>query len=324
ELRHGINDLFSRDKNFEQFELQHVFPLLGERILRVNATRINKNDPKKNGVLLVLEDITQRKKSEWQLKESEERFRLLVQNASDIISILSADGTIFYESESAERILGYTPEERLRKNILTDSIVHPDDLQIKANAFNQSLSKANVPVKAEFRLRHKKGDYRTIEAVYLNMLTEPRIAGIIANYHDITEQRKLEQQREEFISIASHELRTPVTSLKGYVQIMQDMFSSTDDLMAAELIQKLNLQVDRLNNLIKDLLDITRIRQGQLELRETSFDVDTLISETVAEMQLGTKKHLIVADLTARKKITADRERIGQVLTNLLSNAVKY
>jgi len=96
------------------------------------------------------------------------------------------------------------------------------------------------------------------------------------------------------------------------------------DSMSIELINKLHLQVDRLNNLIKDLLDVTQLRQGQLEFRESSFDIDVLINEKVSEIQLGTKKHLIVADLNAAKRITADKERIGQVLNNLLSNAIKY
>jgi signal transduction histidine kinase len=156
------------------------------------------------------------------------------------------------------------------------------------------------------------------------MLADPRIKGVVANYHDITEQRKLEQQREEFISIASHELKTPVTSIKGYVQIMQDIFSTTGDSMSIDLVTKLHLQIDRLNNLIKDLLDLARIRQGQLEFTESGFDINALIIEAVSEMQLGTKKHLIVADLGVPKKITADRERMGQVLNNLISNAIKY
>jgi len=324
QLRKRLTEVFSRDKDFEQFELQHVFPLLGEKILYLSAARINKGDPKKDWVLLVLEDITRRKKAEWQLKESEERFRLLVQNASDIITILSRDGTIFYESESVQRILGYSPMERIGKNIFKDPIVHPDDVNIKANAFKRSLSNINEIETAEFRLKHKSGSYRDIEAVYVNMLADPRIAGIVANYHDVTEQRRLERQREEFISIASHELKTPVTSMKGYIQIMQDIFSSTDDAMSIELISKLNLQVDRLNNLIKDLLDTTRIRQGQLVFRESNFDIDKLISELVTEMQLGSKTHLIVADLKASKKITADKERISQALNNLISNAIKY
>src|SRR6266487_414697 len=133
ELRNRLTEVFSQDKNFERFELKYLFPLLGEKILNFSATRINKGDPKKDGLLLVIEDITGRRKAEWELKQSEERFRLLVQNAFDIITILSKDGDIFYESESVERILGYSPKERIGKNIFKEPIVHPDDVVIKEN-----------------------------------------------------------------------------------------------------------------------------------------------------------------------------------------------
>lgn len=324
ELRKKLTEVFSLDKNFEQFELQHVFPLLGERILRLKAIRINKDDPKKNALLLVLEDVTQRKKAEKQLQESEDRFRLLVQNASDIITVLSAEGVIFYESESVEQILGYAPNERIGKNIFKDPIVHPQDIAIKENAFKKAIATPNRKMMAEFRLRHKNGSYRDIEAVYVNLLADPRIGGIVANYHDITERRKLEKQREEFVSIASHELKTPVTSMKGYIQIMQDIFSSADDSVASELIGKLDRQVDRLSNLIKDLLDVAKIKEGQIELTKSNFDIDKLITEVAAEMQLMSKSHIIIADLNARQTIDADKERIGQVLINLISNAIKY
>ena len=222
--------------------------------------------------------------------------------------------------------MGYTPDERIGKNIFKDPIIHPDDLKIKVNAFKQALSSTNVMVKAGFRLMHKDGNYRNIEAVYVNMLAEPRIAGIVANYHDVTEQRKLEQHREEFISIASHELRTPLTSVLGFAKIIKKrleerIFTALD---ASDVKLKKTAEQVSENLNVKDLLDITRIRQGQLDLRESSFHIDTLINETVAEMQLGTKKHLILSDLNIGKKITADRERIGQVLNNLLSNAIKY
>ncbi len=324
ELRKNMAEVFSQDKNFEQFELQHVFSLMGEKILRLSAARINKGEAKKDWVLLVIEDITQRKKAELQLKNSEERFRLLVQNASDIITILTPEGTILYESEPVEKILGYTTQERVGKNILKDTIVHPDDLKIKANAFKQAVSNKDTPVKTEFRLKHKNGTYRDIEAVYLNMLDDIRIQGVVGNYHDITEQRKLENQREEFVSIASHELKTPVTSLKGYVQIIQDMLSPSEDGLATELLQKLNLQVDRLTSLIKDLFDITKMKEGRMDFKMSNFNIDELISEMVNDIQLASKKHIIVADLQAKETITADRERIGQALRNLLSNAVKY
>ncbi|HMG69081.1 MAG TPA: CheR family methyltransferase [Chitinophagaceae bacterium] len=324
ELRRRLSEVFSKEKNFEQFELQHVFPLLGERILRLSATRLNRDDPQRPRLLLVLEDITRRKKAEWHLKENEERFRLLVQNASDIISILSPEGNITYESESVERILGYKPEERLGKNIFKDLIVHPDDMNLKISAFQKSILNSNEIVKTGFRLRHKNGGYRDIEAVYLNLLSNPRISGIVANYHDVTDQRKIENQREEFVSIASHELRTPVTSLKGYIQIIKDMLLASGDTLGSEILQKLNHQVDRLIALIKDLFDVTKIREGQLELNTSHFNINKLIDEVLVEMQLGAKKHLLVADLKAKKRVNADSERIGQVLRNLISNAIKF
>jgi two-component system CheB/CheR fusion protein len=324
DLRRQLTLVQTKNIDLSNYKVTQNFPVIGHKIMLLNAQKLVVKGGRSDLILLAIEDITERDQAAEALKSKEERFRLLVQNAFDIITILSKDGVITYESDSVKRLLGYDPDERVGKNIFRDTIVHPEDLEKKITGFKKALSHSSELVKAEFRLKHKDGSYRDIEAVYRNLLDDPRIEGIVANYHDITEQRKLEQQREEFISIASHELRTPVTSIKGYIQILQDIFSSTGDSMSAELTGKLHLQIDKLTNLIKDLLDITQLRQGQLEFRESSFDINTLISEIVAEMQLGTKKHLIVADLKAAKKIIADKERIGQVLNNLISNAIKY
>ena len=314
----------SKNIGLNDFKVARNFPVIGRKVVLLNAQKLVVKAGKESLILLAMEDITDRSVADEKLRASEERFRLLVQNAFDIITILTKDGVITYESGSVKRLLGYDPDERVGKNIFRDTIVHPEDLEKKISAFREAVTKANELVRTEFRLKHKDGSYRDIEAFYLNLLDDPHIEGIVANYHDITEQRKLEQQREEFISIASHELKTPVTSVKGYIQILQDIFSTTGDVMSIELINKLHLQIDRLTNLIKDLLDVTQIRQGQLEFRESSFDIDALIHEIVSDMQLSTKKHLIVADLNAAKNITADKERIGQVLNNLISNAIKY
>src|SRR5207247_8761338 len=171
------------------------------------------------------------------IRENAERLRLLVENAFDILAILTKDGLISYESESVKRILGYTTGERIGSNVFNDPIVHPDDRATKNEAFKKAVSNPQEIVRTEFRQKHKDGSYRDMEAVYVNLLDNPRINGIIATYHEINERRKLEKQREEFVSIASHELKTPVTSMKGYIQILQEMFSSTADSMAIELFQ---------------------------------------------------------------------------------------
>jgi signal transduction histidine kinase len=176
----------------------------------------------------------------------------------------------------------------------------------------------------EFRLRHKNGSYRTIEAIFRNLLNDKKINGIIANYRDITDRKILEQQKDEFIGIASHELKTPVTSIKAYTQILQDTFTKAKDGKSVELLRKMEVQVDRLTTLIVDLLDFTRIEGGKLKFREESYDLNELLREVIEEMQRTTLQHVINAELGTTVLMWGDRYRTGQVLTNLISNAIKY
>ena len=145
-----------------------------------------------------------------------------------------------------------------------------------------------------------------------------------ANIKNITERKELEQQKDEFISIASHELKTPVTSIKAYAQILQEGFEKLKDKRSAELLEKMNGQVDRLTTLIIDLLDFTRIEGGKLKFRKESYNLNELITEVVEEMQRTTKNHKIVLELDKPVQLWGDSYRTGQVITNLLSNAIKY
>lgn len=147
----------------------------------------------------------------------------------------------------------------------------------------------------------------------------------VANLIALTiEKKRLEAQKDEFISIASHELKTPVTSLKAYTQVLRNRFAKAGDIDAATLLTKMDTQLDRLTNLITDLLDATKIQKGKLELSYSYFDFNELIGEIVEEMQRTTRKQTLVKDFGRSKTVHADRERIGQVLTNFLSNAIKY
>ncbi|MBK7883238.1 MAG: PAS domain S-box protein [Chitinophagaceae bacterium] len=229
--------------------------------------------------------IHERKRAEELLKENEEKLRLLIQNSFDIITIVSQKGIILYESDSIESVLGYKPGERVEKNIFKDTLVHPEDKHLKESMFKNALEAPNTDVRAEFRLLHKDGNYINMEAVCINLLNDFRINGIVANYRDITERKLLEKQKDQFIGIASHELKTPVTSIKGYAQILQQLFIESGDQQSVELIKKMDGQIDRLTNLIKELLDVTQISEGQLKLKKDIFNINELISEVVGEMQ---------------------------------------
>jgi two-component system CheB/CheR fusion protein len=135
--------------------------------------------------------------------------------------------------------------------------------------------------------------------------------------------KQLIKQKDDFISIASHELKTPVTSMKMYADIVQERLDELGDKTDSDLLIRLNAQIDRLTRLINHLLDTTSVSEGQLRLSLEKIDIGELLSERIEEIKRITnhKFELQTGEITP---IFADRERIGQVITNLLSNAVKY
>jgi len=269
-------------------------------------------------------DISERKFKEQIKEENEERFQALVQNSFDVITVFNYDGTITYQSDSLERVLGYKAEERIGKNLFKESLVHPEDREIEKHLFQKCIDTPYVYIRSEFRMKYKEDGYKIMEVGCINLANNSSIHGIIKFYRDITERRMVEKQKEEFIGVASHELKTPVTSIKAYTQILYDTLKEKKDDESAELLLKMDKQIDRLTTLIKDLLDVTKITEGQLLLKRENFDINELIREVVNEIQLTTKRHKLIVNLQNIKPIKADRERTSQVLINLLSNAIKY
>ncbi|HEY2585641.1 MAG TPA: PAS domain S-box protein [Tepidisphaeraceae bacterium] len=129
-----------------------------------------------------------------QLVPSKELFRALVQNASDMISLLDAEGSVVFQSPSIERLLGYRPEDRIGQNVFSDPIVHPDDRATQRVFFEKVRSTPGAPVTGQFRLCRADGSWREIEAVGQNFLHDPAVAGIVANYRDITERNQSEEE----------------------------------------------------------------------------------------------------------------------------------
>lgn len=137
------------------------------------------------------------------------------------------------------------------------------------------------------------------------------------------EIQKLNSKKDEFIGLASHELKTPVTSLSGYLQIINRRLPAGDENKA--FMEKALVQINKLSDLISDLLDVSKIETGQLPLSFTSFDLVQLVKDVTEVMQYSTKTHHLVLDKKLDKlMVVADRQRIEQVIVNLLSNAIKY
>lgn len=153
--------------------------------------------------------------------------------------------------------------------------------------------------------------------------------GLIRAIRYAIERKKADIQKDEFLGFASHELKTPVTSIKGYIQLIQ-LYMSKEEASTQRtrnllpLIQKVDRQVDRLTHLINDLLDVTKVQAGKLEFNLEDFSLDEVAREVVGTMQMTTQKHRILVEGATTVKVHGDRERTAQILINLLSNAIKY
>ncbi len=146
----------------------------------------------------------------------------------------------------------------------------------------------------------------------------------IENARLYTEAQKAIALRDDFISIASHELKTPITSLKMYTQVLQKQFAKKGQESLARFLAKMDTQLNKLTALIRDLLNVSKIELGQLEFREEAFDVNEVVKDTVEQIQSTTTQLAIHIEGRITQPVWGDKDRIGQVLTNLLTNAIKY
>jgi len=140
-------------------------------------------------------DITERNQVEKALQDSEELFRALIENSSDIVQIVDSEGVIRYVSPSVQRVLGYKPEELIGR--LSVDVVHPDDLPIVVEGFEKAIQEPDVPVITECRCKHKDGTWRVIRGIGVNRLAAPFLKGFVSNMHDITERKRMEHDLRE-------------------------------------------------------------------------------------------------------------------------------
>jgi PAS domain S-box-containing protein len=237
--------------------------------------------------------LTQAKEA---LRRSEEHFRTLIESASDIILILDESGTVYYGSPSLEAVLGYRLEELVSRQLF--DLIHPADQQAIVAAFHHCLQAPGVATPVELRLRHKSGTWIILEATPNNLLQNPAVGGVIVNLRDITERKRTEdlqkaketaeranRAKSQFLANMSHELRTPLNAIIGYSEMLQE---EAEDLEQEDFIpdlQKIHGAGKHLLALINDILDLSKIEAGKMELYLEDFNIAMLIREIVSMIE---------------------------------------
>ncbi|WP_256009877.1 ATP-binding protein [Desertivirga xinjiangensis] len=265
----------------------------------------------------------QRASAERNLRESEEKFRTLFNSIDEgfcVIEVLYKDNVAvdlryLLANPAFESHSGMASVEGKSLIELLGSV---DSFWLKAY---DELVQTGKPVRIE---RYSEPLNRWM-SVFSTRIGDQSTRQVAVVFNDITEQKHSEQLKNDFISMVSHELKTPLTSLNAHLQVLNRNSKKQNDLFTSSSIEKSLVQVGRMHRLIQGFLDVARFEEGKIYLNNSLFDLNELVQETREELLLINRSHEIILNLTPTPvTISGDRDKLGQVLINLLSNAVKY
>jgi len=278
----------------------------------------------------IKQDISDRKRSDDALRQSEEYHRALIENALDLIVVLDANGTITYASPSVHAVLGHQPDAMVGSNALTQ--LHPDDVARISTLFFAGQRTPGHVSSAQFRFRHADGSWRTLEGVGRNLLDHPSVAGIIVNARDVTErqqhettQARLREQlahseklaaMSELLAGVAHELNNPLSVVMGHTALL----GRTADAAVAARAEKIGRAAERCGRIVKNFLALAR----QYPPERTAVPLNQVITEALEVMAYALRVDdvQVTTDLDSElPMLSADRHQLQQVLVNLVTNA---
>jgi PAS domain S-box-containing protein len=287
----------------------------------------------RRGLMLVSRDLTDAKRAEQALEQSEIRYRSLVQQASDGIFIAAGDGRYTEVNDAGCRMLGYTRDEILAMRM--DDIVDAGELQTRPVQYERLRS--GEPLLAERRMRRKDGSVMLAE-ISGRMLPDGQFLGLV---RDIGQRKATEEAlrakevaersnraKSEFVSRMSHELRTPLNAVLGFSELLRIDSQHPLDAAQSAKVEHIRNAGHHLLTLIDDLLDLSRIEAGAMKLQLEDLDLHDVVRDALDDLRADAERggvHLMLElPSSALPRVRGDRTRLRQVAVNLLSNAIKY
>lgn len=331
-------------------ELKMINQVSGEFYARIESKVMLDDDGNFGRYRSVVSNITEEKSIEQALKESEEKYRLLVENSNETILVIKDESIKFCNSRAIE-LSGYPKEVLYNSNIF--DFIYPEDLDVVVEKYNARL-KGKIIEPYTFRIIDANNSIKYVEFNAILIDWDGEIATL--NFlNDVTEKRKIDEERnslakrlqeqteelsiinaelkkisklkDEFLANMSHELRTPLSAILSISEALKENVYGDLNEKQHKSVQSIEESGSHLLDLINDILDVSKLEMGKLDLEITPVSIESVCESSLRIVkQSAQKKHLHVSS-TYDSSITiiqADNRRLKQILVNLLSNAVKF
>jgi two-component system, cell cycle sensor histidine kinase and response regulator CckA len=271
-----------------------------------------------------LVDITRWKRAEETLRQRAHRFRVMLEKSSDAISLVDSTGNVLYSSHAVSPIFGYDLDERIGQNVF--EFVHPEDAAQVLSTFGKLVQRPFASISTQLRYRHKDGSWRWIEALGTNLLDDASVQGVVINYRDMTEQRRLQEQliqaqkMEAVGAVAggvAHDFNNLLTAILGYSDMILEKAAPNSALHRYSM--QIKQAGERAASLTRQLLAFSRLQV----MAPKVLDLNAVLSEMSRMLRrvIGENIRLNVVTVPALGRVKADPSQIEQVIINLAVNA---
>ena len=281
-------------------------------------------DHKNNGAIITFNDITELKRIQKELNVSNKMLGIAISSGAMGMWSINLQTREFVPSQRLKEIFGFHADEQMTYEAAIAQIDSKYQTLV-TDAIEANISKG-IKYDIEYPLRgFHDGKIRWVRANGdLSLDQDDKPAYFTGVLHDITLHKQDELRKNDFIAMVSHELKTPLTSMQGYVQLLALRAKNDENTFSMSKLEKVHSQVKKMTTLINGFLNTSSFEAGKIYLNEQTFEINDLLNEVVEEVTLITANHNFVVMPSPTVSVKADRDKIGQVINNFLTNAVKY
>jgi PAS domain S-box-containing protein len=263
--------------------------------------------------------------------QSEKRFRALIENSSDAISLFNPQGHITYASASTARVLGLQPHELLGRSVF--ALVHPDDMETVQNILEEARTSPRIPVPVRARFSAENMQWRWVEGTFTNLVDDPDVGALVANYRDITERKAAEEKQkkdaeelaryntelESFAYAATHDLREPLRTVSAFTQLLVERSGSDE---ASEKYSRFILDsVAHMSAMLDDLLALTSLTSRDAPQR---VDLRAAVDQAIKYLEQAIQESDATITIGALPCLLGNESQLTGLMQNLVGNAIKY